>query len=53
VWKVLEESGYHADMPVGMSRGKIFQMRLIIYKKHSRIVSDIPFFSELIEGIHR
>jgi DNA-binding LacI/PurR family transcriptional regulator len=47
--KLAEELGYNKT--VADDEPKL--IRFIIFKKHGHIVSDTPFFSEIIEGIER
>jgi DNA-binding LacI/PurR family transcriptional regulator len=53
ILKGLEESGYNTNMGLRALQKNNTNLRLIIYKKHGMVVSDTPFFSELIEGIDR
>ena len=44
IWEVARKYGY-------FSESKIESIRFVIYKDSGQIVSDTPFFSQLIEGI--
>ncbi|MCL2462382.1 MAG: substrate-binding domain-containing protein [Defluviitaleaceae bacterium] len=49
VLKIMEESGY--SIPLVKSIRKKGNIQLMIYRSHSKVVGDTPFFQELIEGI--
>lgn len=46
ILRLAKETGY-------INENKIDEIRLVIYKKYGSIVSETPFFSELIEGIEK
>lgn len=46
ILKIAKDTGY-------LSENKIEAIRFVIYKKHGKVVSETPFFSELIEGIEK
>jgi Transcriptional regulators len=46
-----EQVGYRANPAQRSSLTETRGIRFIVYKKNGRIVTDTPFFSELIEGI--
>lgn len=51
VLNVVSESGYSKSIlkeALIKNKGSI---QLIVYKKHSRVVADTPFFQQLIEGV--
>ena len=51
--RVLETAaqlGYHDYTPRGKSRTKASSIQFVLYKKHGRVVSDTPFFSNVLEG---
>lgn len=51
--RVLETAaqlGYHDYNPRGKSRTKTSSIQFILYKKHGQVVSDTPFFSNVLEG---
>lgn len=51
--RVLEtaaELGYQDYSPRGKAKGKPSSLQFILYKKHGQVVSDTPFFSNVLEG---
>lgn len=51
--RVLEtaaELGYQDYNPRGKAKGKPSNLQFILYKKHGQVVSDTPFFSNVLEG---
>lgn len=46
ILKIAKEMGY-------LDANKIDAIRLVIYKKHGKVISETPFFSELIEGMEK
>lgn len=53
VLNVIAEMGYNTNAlskPALKNKGSI---RFIVYKKNKKVVSDTPFFSAVIEGIHQ
>lgn len=51
VLKLAKELGYSTNLLSKPALKNQKNIRFIIYKKHGMVVSDTPFFSELIEGI--
>lgn len=48
----LEENGYHTAKLHASRSGVQNTIQFVVYKKHGKVVSDTPFFSDLIESIH-
>lgn len=54
VLKAINEMGYNVDNIIKKRLQNVNKnIYFVIYKKHGLVVSDTPFFSELIEGIDR
>lgn len=53
VLKMVKEMGYSTNLLSKPALKNQKNIRFIIYKKHGMVVSDTPFFSELIEGIEQ
>jgi len=53
VLDLIAEMGYDTNMLSKPALKNNRSIRFIIYKKHSKVVSDTPFFSALIEGIEQ
>jgi len=51
VLKMAEETGYSAPGLKNKTIGDKGNIQLIIFKKHSKVVGDTPFFSLLVEGL--
>jgi LacI family transcriptional regulator len=49
--KIAKELGYNKTN--GSKSEELKSIRIIIYKKHGYVVSDTPFFSNLLEGIQK
>jgi len=51
VIKIAKELGYSVPPFKKASHRNMGKIQLAIYRKHSKVVSDTPFFHALIEGI--
>ncbi len=51
VFDAMVELGYQDYAPRATAKGKQRCIQFILYKKHGRIVSDTPFFSNVLEGV--
>lgn len=51
VLKLVEQMGYNTNLLSKPALKHNKNIRFIVYKKHGLVVSDTPFFSELMEGI--
>ncbi len=50
---LVEEKGYTTNLLSKPAFKNNRDIRFVIYKKHGKVVSETPFFSELIEGIDK
>ncbi|HBE80930.1 MAG TPA: LacI family transcriptional regulator [Firmicutes bacterium] len=53
ILKFVEEKGYITNMLSKPAFKNNRNIRFVIYKKHGKVVSETPFFSELMEGIDK
>ncbi len=51
IMKIVNESGYSATLIKNSDLKNKGNIQLTIYKKHSKVLADTPFFQALIEGI--
>lgn len=50
VFEAMDELGYSGYTPRAVEKKRL-DIQFILYKKHGKIVTDTPFFSNLMEGI--
>jgi LacI family transcriptional regulator len=53
ILKLVEEKGYTTNLLSKPAFKNNRNIRFVIYKKHGKVVSETPFFSELMEGIDK
>jgi DNA-binding LacI/PurR family transcriptional regulator len=53
ILKFVEEKGYPTNLLSKPALKNNRNIRFVIYKKHGKVVSETPFFSELMEGIDK
>lgn len=53
VLNAVRQTGYYPTVLDKQMMNRNGNIKFVVYKKHGKVVSDTPFFSELIEGIDR
>ena len=51
VLSALDALGFHDYIPRGTAKNKKQTIQFVLYKKHGQVVSDTPFFADVLEGV--